>query len=90
MFSYRHFNFLWNRLLMLGESLSWKSILAMVITLLGIAISILSRDGVMHFKLDLPLKGILLGIEAGVGQGVGLVPSKVGIAYPFRSWLSPR
>ena len=65
--------------MMLGEALSWKSILAMVVTLSGIGISILSRDSGKHLKLDLPLKGILLGIGAGVGQGVGLVLSKVGM-----------
>ena len=64
---------------LLGETLSWKSVLAMVVTLCGIAISILSRDSGKHFKLDLPLKGILLGIGAGVGQGVGLVLSKIGM-----------
>ena len=67
--------------LMLGETLGWKSILAMGITLCGIGISILSRDGGKHFKLDLPLKGILLGIGAGVGQGVGLVLSKIGMQH---------
>lgn len=67
--------------LMLGEALGWTSILAMGITLCGIAISILSRDSGHHFKLDLPLKGILLGVGAGVGQGVGLVLSKIGMQY---------
>lgn len=67
--------------ILLGETLSWKSILAMGITLCGIAISILSRDSGRHFKLDLPLKGVLLGIGAGVGQGVGLVLSKMGMQY---------
>ena len=67
--------------ILLGETLSWKSILAMGITLSGIAISILSRDSGKHFKLDLPLKGILLGVGAGVGQGVGLVLSKIGMQY---------
>lgn len=67
---------------MLGETLSWTSILAMAVTLGGIAISILSRDsGGKHMKLDLPLKGILLGIGAGIGQGVGLVLSKIGMGY---------
>lgn len=66
---------------MLGETLSFKSIIAMGITLCGIAISILSRDSGKHFKLDLPLKGILLGIGAGVGQGVGLVLSKIGMGH---------
>lgn len=67
--------------IMLGETLSWKSVLAMGITLCGIAISILSRDSGKHFKLDLPMKGVLLGIGAGVGQGVGLVLSKIGMQY---------
>ena len=67
--------------ILLGETLSWKSILAMCVTLCGIAISILSRDGGNHIKLDLPLKGILLGIGAGMGQGVGLVLSKIGMEY---------
>lgn len=67
--------------ILLGETLSWKSVLAMGITLCGIAISILSRDSGRHFKLDLPLKGVLLGVGAGVGQGVGLVLSKMGMQY---------
>lgn len=67
--------------IMLGETLSWKSVLAMGITLCGIAISILSRDSGKHIKLDLPMKGVLLGIGAGVGQGVGLVLSKIGMQY---------
>lgn len=67
--------------IMLKETLSLKSIFAMGITLCGIAISILSRDSGKHFKLDLPLKGILLGIGAGVGQGVGLVLSKIGMGH---------
>ncbi len=67
--------------ILLGETLSWTSILAMGVTLSGIGLSILSRDSEHHFKLDLPLKGILLGIGAGIGQGVGLVLSKVGMQH---------
>lgn len=67
--------------LILGETLSWKSILAMGVTLTGIAISILSRRGDRHLHLDLPWKGVLLGIGAGIGQGVGLVLSKTGMQY---------
>lgn len=67
--------------ILLGETLSWKSILAMAITLCGIGISILSRGSGKHYRLDLPLKGILLGIGAGIGQGVGLVLSKVGMQH---------
>lgn len=66
---------------MLGETLSWRSMLAMVVTISGIAISILSKgeDQKVHFTL--PLKGILLGLGAGAGQGIGLVLSKVGMQH---------
>lgn len=69
---------------MLGESLSWKSWLAMTVTLTGIAISILSRsgeEGHRRLALKLPVKGVLLGIGAGLGQGVGLVLSKIGMQH---------
>ena len=65
----------------LGETLSWKSMLAMGITLVGIAISILSRGDGLRVKLTLPFRGVLLGLGAGLGQGVGLVLSKVGMAF---------
>ena len=65
----------------LGESLSWKSWLAMAVTLGGIAISILSRGEGHKVRLALPLKGVLLGLGAGLGQGVGLVLSKMGLQY---------
>ena len=68
--------------LMLGESMSWHSWLAMLVTLTGIAISILARGGENHkLTLKLPLKGVLFGIGAGVGQGVGLVLSKIGLEH---------
>ena len=65
----------------LGETLSWKSALAMAVTLCGIAISILSKGSGQKVHLTLPLKGILLGLGAGLGQGVGLVLSKVGMQH---------
>ena len=65
----------------LGETLSWKSGLAMMVTLSGIAISILSRGDGHRVHLTLPFKGVLLGLGAGLGQGVGLVLSKVGLQY---------
>lgn len=68
--------------LILGETLSWKALIAMAVTLSGIAISILSRDSEHHqVKLSLPLRGVLLGLGAGLGQGVGLVLSKVGMQH---------
>ena len=67
---------------MLGETLSWRSWLAMAVTLTGIAISILSRsDNGRKLSLRLPLKGVLYGIGAGLGQGVGLVLSKIGMQH---------
>ena len=66
---------------LLGETLSWKSILAMAVTLSGIAISILSKGEGHKMKLSLPLKGVLLGLGAGTGQGVGLVLSKIGMQH---------
>ena len=67
--------------IILGERLSAKAWLAMAVTLSGIAISILVRGNGGHVKLSLPLKGVLLGIGAGLGQGVGLVLSKVGMSH---------
>ncbi len=67
--------------IMLGETLTWKSMLAMAVTLAGIAISILSRGEGHKVKLSLPLKGVLLGLGAGMGQGVGLVLSKIGMQH---------
>ena len=63
----------------LGETLSWKAALAMAVTLGGIALSILSRGDGYKVRLTLPFKGVLLGLGAGLGQGVGLVLSKVGL-----------
>ena len=65
----------------LGEALSWKSMLAMAVTLSGIALSILSRCDGHTVRLTLPFRGVLLGLGAGLGQGVGLVLSKVGLQY---------
>ena len=67
--------------IMLGETLTWESMLAMAVTLCGIAISILSRGEGHKVKLSLPLKGVLLGLGAGTGQGVGLVLSKIGMQH---------
>ena len=72
--------------MMLGESMSWHSWIAMAVTLTGIAISILARGGENHkLTLKLPLKGVLFGIGAGVGQGVGLVLSKIGLEHYAQS-----
>lgn len=69
--------------LMLGESMSWHSWLAMLVTLSGIAISILAKsDGKgAGITLKLPIKGVIFGIGAALGQGVGLVLSKIGLEH---------
>lgn len=74
----------------LGERIGMMGILGMMITLSGIAISILSRQKSLkgshsQYRLKLPLKGIMLGIGAGIGQGVGLVLSKLGMEYYAQS-----
>ncbi len=66
---------------MLGQTLSWKALLAMAVTLTGIAISILGRSSGHKVSLQLPTKGILYGIGAGMGQGIGLVLSKIGLDH---------
>lgn len=84
--------------IMLGQTLSLSALLAMAVTLSGIAISIVERgarseecgedEGTREresmgakrvLSLQLPTKGILFGVGAGLGQGVGLVLSKIGL-----------
>ena len=68
--------------IMLGQKLSATSLIAMAVTLSGIAISVFSRgEGKAPVSLQLPLKGVLFGVGAGLGQGLGLVLSKIGLDY---------
>lgn len=76
---------------MLGQTLSWCSLLAMGVTLGGIALSVVGRGADRKLSFQLPLKGILLGIVAGICQGVGLIISKLGMdsyqaAVPVGAW----
>ena len=63
----------------IGQSLSYVTLLAMGVTLTGIAISVLGRDEQHHVSVTLPLKGIVFGVGAALGQGLGLVLSKIGL-----------
>ena len=66
--------------IMLGEEMSWMALIGMEVTLIGIGMSILSRnDEHKHLRLKLPVRGIVYGVIAGIGQGVGLVFSKQGL-----------
>ena len=67
--------------LLLGEHLRPLSLLGMVVTLSGIAISILGKREEGQSRLKLPAKGLLYGAMAGMCQGVGLVLSKVGLLH---------
>lgn len=68
--------------LFMGENMTWLALLGMIITLTGISISVLGKNEDGRRKMKLPLKGVILGVGAGMGQGTGLVLSKLGmIAY---------
>lgn len=77
----------------LGQQMSAVGILAMIVTLSGIAISILGRDANHKVSMRLPLNGVLFAVAAAICQGIGLVLSKVGMDYyeePSSSaWLVP-
>ena len=74
--------------IMLGEVMSAKNLLAMVITLTGIALVIFTRTKETStdilkrkrkYSMSYPVKGIVLGLIAAAGQGVGIVMSKYGM-----------
>lgn len=66
----------------LGETMTWKNILAMTITLSGIAMTVLAKgDDGKGLSFNLPWKGMLYAIGAGLGQGCGLVLSKIGMEH---------
>lgn len=77
----------------LGQQMSPMSIVAMVVTLGGIAISVLGRGEHHRVALRLPLRGVLYAIGAALCQGVGLVLSKIGMDYyqagVMPEWLVP-
>jgi len=72
--------------IVLGETLSWKSWIGMILTITGIALVVLKRHtkaesngGFRKVKFNYPVWGILLGLGGAVGQAAGLVLSKVGM-----------
>ncbi len=78
----------------LGQQMNGTSILAMLVTLLGIGISVLGRGEHHKVSLQLPLKGVLFAIGAALCQGVGLVLSKIGMDHyetveGMPEWLVP-
>ena len=65
--------------LILGQELGWNSLIAMAVTLTGIGITILGHGNGRKVTLQIPLKGVLLGVGAAVGQGLGLIISGIGL-----------
>ena len=72
----------------LGQQMRVMSIVAMLVTLLGIGISVLGRGEHHKVSLKLPLNGVLFAIGAAVCQGVGLVLSKIGMDHYEASMMA--
>lgn len=72
----------------LGQEMRVMSIVAMLVTLLGIGISVLGRGERHKVSLKLPLNGVFYAIGAAVCQGVGLVLSKIGMDHYETSMMA--
>lgn len=66
--------------LLLGQSMTSLAILGMIVTIFGISVAIFRPKGSNETSRQ-PLKGILFGIGASIGQGVGLVLSAKGLMH---------
>lgn len=77
----------------LGQEMTLMSVVAMMVTLIGICISVLGRGEHHAVSLKLPLNGVLFAIGAAMCQGIGLVLSKIGMdhyeAGTMPDWLVP-
>lgn len=77
----------------LGQQMTPMSIVAMLVTLIGIGISVLGRGEHHNVSLKLPLNGIFFAICAALCQGIGLVLSKIGMDHydtaTMPEWLVP-
>lgn len=66
--------------IIIGETMSPLALAGMLVTISGISLSIFGKKQTAdNVTARLPLKGILFGIGAGLGQGIGLVLSAKGI-----------
>lgn len=78
---------------LLSETLGLQAITGIVVTISGIALTVLSREESEEHRhklhVGIPLKGVLFGIGAGMGQGVGIVLSKVGMGLCETTPLLP-
>jgi len=70
--------------LFLGEKLAWREWLGVAVTVGGIAWVVLERNGQANSLKDPRYgRGILLGLGAAVGQALGMVLAKPGLAGDF-------
>jgi drug/metabolite transporter (DMT)-like permease len=73
--------------MIMGETMNELGILGMILTFIGISITILAKKEPsddesskrIKFRFKYPVKGILLAIGGATGQGLGLVLSSYGI-----------
>ena len=74
--------------IILGETMDLKSLSGMVLTLIGIAIALFSKDHVnKKIAIRKPFKGIMFAFFGALGQALGIVFSKYGMQEysPFPS-----
>lgn len=65
--------------IMIGETLSYRAILGICITLAGISVTIFEGGTSKILSTKIPLKGILFALVGAIGQGVGGTFNKLGI-----------
>lgn len=77
--------------MLLGEEMTYLAWLGMLVTTTGICMSVLSKGDdsqrKRQVKIKLPVRGVIYGLIAGIGQGVGLVLSKIGMMH-YRESIS--
>ncbi|MBN1893337.1 DMT family transporter [bacterium] len=69
----------WLGWVFLGERLTLLNMAGMALTITGIALVVLERNGGRGFKLNHPAEGVLLALGGALGQAGGLVLSKYGM-----------
>jgi drug/metabolite transporter (DMT)-like permease len=69
----------WLGWIFLGETLTLLNMAGMALTIGGIALVVLERDGGRGFKLNHPAEGLLLALGGALGQAGGLILSKHGM-----------
>ena len=84
---------------LLGERLSAQALAGMAVTMTGIAVSILGRGAPegenegrrrRKVRLNLPTRGVLLGIGAGVGLGLEQTLGSVGWKHYAAVWTAAK